>query len=138
MKFKIPSRTALPTIMKTPRPQPRQKVLAIAGHRNKTNLQISSALALAIMLATTQLAGAAATTWNNAAGGNWSVANNWSTVAVPGTADDVIFGNTGAGFPNTNNVASETINSLTYDWSNQSQQTTLINPGLTLTVNSSV
>jgi fibronectin-binding autotransporter adhesin len=80
---------------------------------------------------------AAVTTWNNPAGGNWSVGDNWSPSGIPGTDGDVVFGNVGAGFSNTNDVASETIDSLTYDWNNQSQQTTVINPGQTLTVNGS-
>jgi len=79
----------------------------------------------------------AAATWNNAAGGNWSVPANWSPSAVPGATSDVLFGNTGAGSPNTNDISSETINSLSFDWNNGSQQTTVINPGKTLTVNGS-
>jgi fibronectin-binding autotransporter adhesin len=106
--------------------------------RNKLYLQIPAVLVLALTLAMTQLAGAAATIWTNAAGGNWSVANNWSTLAVPGTADDVIFGNTGAGFPNTNDINSLTIDSLTYNQADGLQQTTVINPGQTLTIASSV
>jgi len=94
-------------------------------------------LALGILLVLTPWAGAAPT-WNNAAGGNWSVGANWSPAGVPGTTADVIFGNTGAGFLSTNNVAGETIDSLTYDWNNGLQQTTLINPGQTLTINSSL
>ena len=80
----------------------------------------------------------AAPTWNNAAGGNWSVPGNWSPSGVPGIASDVIFGNTGAGSPNTNDVSAETIDALTYDWNNQAQQTTVIPSGQTLTVNSSL
>ncbi len=37
-----------------------------------------------------------------------------------------------------NDVTGATIDSLIYDWNNQSQQTTVINPGKTLTVNSGV
>src|SRR5258706_1416919 len=91
---------------------------------------------VAIMLAMTQLAGAATITWANPAGGNWSVGANWSG-GVPGSADSVLFGNAGAGVPNTNDISSETINSLSYDWNNQLQQTTFIPSGQTLTVNSS-
>src|ERR1039458_9024330 len=120
------------------RSQPTQTATIIMNSiRPQLYLQIPTVLALVTMLALTQLAGAAPT-WNNAAGGNWSVAGNWSPSGVPGTASDVIFGNTGSGFPNTNNISSETINSLTYDWSNGSQQTTVIPSGQTLTVNSSV
>ena len=120
------------------RSQPTQTATIIMNSiRPQLYLQIPTVLALVTVLALTQLAGAAPT-WNNAAGGNWSVAGNWSPSGVPGTASDVIFGNTGSGFPNTNNISSETINSLTYDWSNGSQQTTVIPSGQTLTVNSSV
>src|ERR1039458_4846474 len=120
------------------RSQPTQTATIIMNSiRPQLYLQIPTVLALVTMLALTQLAGAAPT-WNNAAGGNWSVAGNWSPSGVPGTASDVIFGNTGSGFPNTNNISSETINSLTYDWSNGSQQTTVIPSGQTLTVNSSL
>jgi autotransporter-associated beta strand protein len=92
-------------------------------------------LVLAAMFGVHQTAVAAANTWNNALGGNWSVGANWSTAAVPGTSDDVIFGNVGAGFTNTDDVASETINSLTYNQNNQTNQTTIISAGKTLTVN---
>lgn len=104
--------------------------------RNKLYLQIPAVLALATMLALTQLAGAAPT-WNNAAGGNWSVAGNWSPSGVPGTASDVIFGNVGAGSPNTDDVSAETINSLTYNQTTGTAHTTVINPGQTLTINGS-
>lgn len=106
--------------------------------RNKLHLLIFTVLALAAMLVLAQPAGAAPITWNNAAGGNWSVGPNWSTLAAPGTADDVIFGNVGAGSPNTNDISSETIDSLTYNQNNALQQTTVINPGRTLTINSSI
>src|SRR6267378_1532828 len=99
------------------------------------HLKIVAAFAAALF--SVQTTRAAATAWNNAAGGNWSVPGNWSPSGVPGTTSDVIFGNTGAGAPNTNDISSETINSLTYDWNNGSQQTTVINPGKTLTVNGS-
>src|SRR5258706_6778195 len=93
--------------------------------------------ALPAALLSVQSARAAAATWTDATGGNWSVATNWNTAVVPGTASDVIFGNTGAGFPNTNDVSSLTNNSLTYDWSNGSQQATVIPAGQTLTINGS-
>ncbi len=70
----------------------------ITCNRAKIHFQLPAALALAILLGATQLAGAAAASWTDAAGGNWSVATNWSTLAVPGTADDVTFGNVGASF----------------------------------------
>jgi hypothetical protein len=121
------------SFMKTPHQSPTTRATALNILRNKSYLQIPKVLALATTLALTQLAGAAPI-WNNVAGGNWSVDSNWSPSGAPGSASDVIFGNTGAGSPNTNDISSETINSLTYDWSNGSQQSTVIKPG-TLTVN---
>src|ERR1022692_565066 len=129
------SKLTSPGFMKTPRQSPQINATAMNIIRNKLYLQIPTALALATVFALTQLAGAAPT-WNNAAGGNWSVGSNWSPSGVPGTASDVIFGNTGAGSPNTNDVSSLTNNSLTYDWNNQAQQTTVIPSGHTLTINS--
>src|SRR5216683_7273711 len=135
---KSTSKPTSPSSMKTPRHQPRKYAFPMTGNRNKINFQMPAALALAIMLATTQLAGAAPTTWNNAAGSNWSVGANWSTLAVRGTADAVIFGNVGGGFPNTNNITSETINSLTYNQSTNPINTTVINSGNTLTISSAI
>ncbi len=82
----------------------------------------------------------AAPTWNNPAGGNWSVGGNWNSTTPPGTADNVIFGNVGVGSVNTDDIIGSTINSLTYNQNNQTTataHTTVINPGQTLTVNSS-
>src|SRR4051812_43198523 len=56
---------------------------------------------------------AAVTTWNNAAGGNWSVGGNWNTASAPTQADDALFVNTGAGSLTTNNTV-RTINSLAF------------------------
>jgi fibronectin-binding autotransporter adhesin len=106
--------------------------------RHNPYFQSCAVLTVVALLALTQRTGAAPNTWNNAAGGNWSVANNWSAHAVPVTTDDVTFGNTGAGAFNTNDVSGLTVDSLIFDWNNQSQQTTVIGPGKTLTVNSAV
>src|SRR6185295_13767035 len=81
--------------------------------------------ALAAALFITQPLHAAVTTWNNAGGGNWSLGGNW-TAGAPGTADDAVFGNVGAGTPTTMD-ASRTINSLLYNQDNQSLHTTTIN-----------
>lgn len=94
--------------------------------------------ALAVTLALAQGVGAAPNIWNNASGGNWSVAGNWSTMAEPQPSDDVQFGDVGAGSANTDDIIGATIDSLTYDQDNGGQQTTIINPGQTLNVNSSV
>lgn len=110
------------------------RVIKMNAVRAKLCLQISIVLAVAAVLAVAHRAKAAPNTWNNSAGGNWSVPGNWSTLAVPGTTDDVIFGNTGAGAQNTDDVTAETINSLTYNQNTQLQQSTVINPGNTLTI----
>ncbi len=104
----------------------------------KTMRRVSLALALASAFSVSQLADAGTVIWNNASGGNWSVGANWNSSAVPGTADDVQFGDVGAGSPNTDDITGETIDSLIYNQDNQSQQTTIINPGGTLNINSSV
>src|SRR3954452_13798055 len=103
----------------------------------KTPHSLKIVAAFAAALFSIQTLQAAPATWNNGAGGNWSVGANWNPSGVPGTTADLIFGNTGAGFPNTNDVTSLTNNSLTYDWNNGSQQTTVIDPGKTLTINGS-
>ena len=97
--------------------------------------RIAAALVAAFVSA--QSIHAAPATWNNAAGGNWSVGSNWNPSGVPGTAADLTFGNTGAGSFNTNDITGSTNNSLIYDWSNGSQQTTVIPAGKTLTINGS-
>jgi fibronectin-binding autotransporter adhesin len=75
--------------------------------------------------------------WNNAAGGKWSVGANWlngtGTGGIPGPADDVSFLNIGAGTPTTNDV-NVTINSLTYQQGDGLTQTTTINAGVTLQI----
>jgi hypothetical protein len=77
---------------------------------------------------------AAVTTWNNAAGGNWSVGANWDTLAAPGQGDDVRFLNVGAGTPTTMDL-SRTNNSLFYAQDNQGLHTTTISPGQILFIN---
>jgi len=78
---------------------------------------------------------AAVITWNNAAGGNWSVSGNWSPASVPGTVDDVRFGNTGTGAINTNDITSEVINSLILNHNNTALNSTVINAGTTVSIN---
>jgi fibronectin-binding autotransporter adhesin len=91
------------------------------------------AAALVAALLSVQSATAAVTTWNNAAGGNWSLGSNWDTLAAPGTADDTRFMNLGAGTPTTMDL-SRTVNSLVFGQNNQALHTTTISPGQTLTV----
>jgi fibronectin-binding autotransporter adhesin len=77
---------------------------------------------------------AATTIWNAPSGGNWSAPADWSTTVIPGTGDDVQFGDTGAGNQNTMDAAF-TINSLTYNQDNGLLHTTVLNPGFTLSIN---
>jgi fibronectin-binding autotransporter adhesin len=97
----------------------------------KTSPRIIVALAAALFSAQLE---AATPIWNAASGGNWSVNGNWSTGIFPQTIDDVQFGNTGAGNQNTMDAAFA-INSLTYGQDNGLTHTTLLNPGLTLSIN---
>ena len=98
----------------------------------KASPRILSVLAVAIFSA--QTLPAATPIWSAASGGNWSTDGNWSTSLAPQTIDDVQFGNVGAGNQNTMDNAF-TINSLTYNQDNGLTHTTVLNPGLTLTVN---
>jgi fibronectin-binding autotransporter adhesin len=106
--------------------------------RTKLHLQIPMVLAVGALLAAAERASAAPSTWSSATGGNWSVAGNWSPSGAPGTTSDVTFGNTAGGIFTTNDITGETVNSLIFDWNNQAQQTMVISPGKTLTVNSAV
>jgi autotransporter-associated beta strand protein len=106
--------------------------------RNQTmkNLKASPLILgiLAAAIFSAQMACAATPIWNNNSGGNWSVPGNWSTLAIPGTADDVQFGDVGVGTLNTMDTAF-TINSLTYNQDNGGLHTTVLNPNTTLTIN---
>jgi autotransporter-associated beta strand protein len=77
-------------------------------------------------------------TWNNAAGGNWSLGANWTggtgTGGIPGTADDVTFLDPGTGSFTTNDI-NFTIDSLTYGQDNGFTNTTIIATNLTLQIN---
>jgi hypothetical protein len=48
----------------------------------------------------------ATVTWTNPAGGDWDTTGNWSTGALPGSADDVVIGtlNSGAGVTHAQNT----------------------------------
>src|ERR1700744_5441565 len=100
------------------------------------NLKASPRL-LAVLTAavfSTQFLPAATPIWNAASGGNWNVNGNWSPAAIPTSIDDVQFGDVGAGSQNTMDAAF-TIDSLVYNQDNGLTHTTLLNPGLTLTIN---
>ena len=105
--------------------------------QNMKNLKVSPPRILGILAAaicSIQTIPAATTIWSAASGGNWSVPANWNTLAIPGTADDVQFGDTGVGNLNTMD-SSFTINSLTYNQDNGGVHTTVLNPNTTLTIN---
>lgn len=93
------------------------------------------AVALAVALLSAQAGRAALITWTNVAGGNWSGSANWSPNIVPGSADDVRFGVAATGSVNANDISSETINSLIYNQNNGALNSTIINPGTTVTIN---
>src|ERR1700677_5182002 len=61
-----------------------------------TPTSVRSVLSCLVTLLATPSLHAAAVTWNNALGGDWSVGANWTggtgTGGIPGTADDVTFG----------------------------------------------
>ena len=88
---------------------------------------------LAAAICSAQSLPAATPIWSATGAGNWSVNGNWSTGVIPQPADDVQFGNAGAGSVNTMDTAF-TIDSLTYNQDNQLTHTTLLNPGTTLNI----
>ena len=100
-------------------------------------------LLLAALAALISNANAVTNTWTGASTltNLWSDANNWSLLQLPAAGDDVIFTNT-IGCTNVqgavNNVLDNnwTNNSLRYEALTNNYHTTLINPGLTLTVDS--
>ena len=69
------------------------------------------AVGLALVGGCTTSVLAAAISWNNPAGGNWSTAANWSPASVPGVADDAIITLNGT-YTVTQDVA-VSVNSLT-------------------------
>jgi hypothetical protein len=90
--------------------------------------------ALAACIGATMLSTACASTinWTNVAGGNWSLAANWSPNQVPGSADDATV--TNAGTYTVTLDTSPTVGSLTLGGS--SGQQTLATAGSTLGFNS--
>src|ERR1035441_7491671 len=76
--------------------------------------------------------------WTAGVNGNWSNPGNWSPSGAPGSSNDVQFSDLGligsAGTVDNTVDAAFTLGSLTYGQTNN-YHTTLINPGLTLTVN---
>ena len=71
--------------------------------------------------------------WTNAAGGNWSVAANWSPNQVPGSSDDAVITNAGAYTVTLN--TSPTVNTLTLGGGSGQQTLSLPAAGYTLTLN---
>ncbi|MGA2871651.1 MAG: hypothetical protein ABSF34_21130, partial [Verrucomicrobiota bacterium] len=104
-------------------------------HLSRKSL-LPATLALAAFFGLSQLAGAA-TIWSDPNGGDWSVGTNW-TAGAPGATSDVQFGDVGAGQTTTDDIASETIDSLIYNQDDGLQQTTVIPSGQTLTIASGV
>src|SRR5271154_356196 len=76
------------------------------------------------------VADAATITWTNTAGGNWSVAANWSPNQVPGSSDDAVI--TASGTYNVTLDTSPTVNSLALGGSSGQQTLTTGNNNLTL------
>src|ERR1019366_5103855 len=76
--------------------------------------------------------------WTAGVNGNWSNPGNWSPSGAPGSSNDVQFSDLGlvgsAGTVDNTVDAAFTLGSLTHGQTNN-YHTTLINPGLTLTVN---
>jgi len=89
---------------------------------------------LAAAFCVTQTVPAATEIWNATADGNWSVSGNWSPTGIPQAADDVQFGDTGAGTINTMDTAF-TIDSLIYNQDDGLLHTTVLAPNTTLNVN---
>ena len=108
----------------------------------RTNLALMFPL-LAALAVPVFKANAVTNTWTGASTVTnlWSDVNNWSLLQLPTAADDVVLTNT-IGTTNVqgavNNVvdSNRTINSLSYEALVNNYHTTLINPGLTLTVDS--
>src|SRR5579862_356750 len=105
---------------------------------HKRYLLVSITLALTSLLASVQFANAAPITFTNAAGGNWSVGANWNPAGPPASSSDVVFGDGAGNSTTTEDILSATINSMTYNQDNGSQQTTIIPSGQTLTIASGV
>ncbi|HEV2391110.1 MAG TPA: hypothetical protein VG146_01970, partial [Verrucomicrobiae bacterium] len=65
----------------------KQSPLALLPPINGAGRRVLALLATILALAAAPLSAATTYTWVNTAGGNWSVAANWSPAAVPGPAD---------------------------------------------------
>ncbi len=96
------------------------------------------ALAALIVLSfgVASVAGAATITWNNAAGGNWNTAANWSPAQVPGAADDAVIALAGT-YTVTLDV-NPSVNSLALGGASGTQTLDFGNHTLTLAAASSV
>jgi hypothetical protein len=87
--------------------------------------------ALLLALAFGRPASAATVAWTNLAGGNWSVADNWSPNQVPGPSDNALITLSGSYTVSLDGDA--TVGNLTLGGSTGTQN--LQNPGYTFTVN---
>ncbi|MGH7953420.1 MAG: hypothetical protein ACREFE_16110, partial [Limisphaerales bacterium] len=94
---------------------------------------------LAVIIASSQLAGGAPFTWSGASGSdlNWITPGNWSPAGPPGAADDAQFFDDGAtnDAVSPDNIVSADIAVQSF-WYGQTNgfHNTLINPGVTLTL----
>src|SRR5882724_7585360 len=134
--FLFPNLLSIPLKRDAARESPHYTLIqSHCSQKDMKNALLSLRIPTALMAAffSIQAAHAAVTTWN-ATGGNWSIGNNWDTLAAPGIADDARFGNVGAGTSTTMDI-SRTINSLGYAQDNQALHTTIISSGQTLTIN---
>src|SRR5689334_11772823 len=77
-----------------------------------------------------------AISWNNAAGGDWNVASNWSTNSIPTSADDVSI--TLAGSYSVTLGANATVRTLTLGGVSGAQTLAVSNSTLTLNVSGSI
>lgn len=124
--------------MNTSRPSPLNKNPRSRIARKQSYFLISAVLALAGLFASVRFADAASLTWTNTGGGDWSVGANWNPAGPPVSSSDLIFGDGTEGSTNTDDLSSATIDSLTYNQDNGSNQTTIIPSGQTLTISSGV
>src|SRR5437870_2441980 len=65
-------------------------ITAIIKERGPTRSRCCVSFCIVLLVSCAGLAHGATLTWNNAAGGNWSAASNWSPQQVPTTQDDVV------------------------------------------------
>jgi autotransporter-associated beta strand protein len=80
------------------------------------------AVALAVGLVAPAGAIAATDTWNGTTDSSWSLASNWDTGILPGTADTALFNNAGSG-NTTINISNVSVGNITFDTSSAAAYT---------------